>query len=157
MQEAGRSRHDVTARRPEPVMRRLLLGNWLGHAAHPMFTDFTTGPWMAASFLDLFGPPGSRPAARRLVGLGLLASVPTLMSGVAEWQRSAGRARRLGTVHAVGSSLATGLYATSYLMRRRSRHRAGVALGLIGGVMELVDGYIGGELTLIHHVGTDPR
>jgi hypothetical protein len=136
---------------------RVLAGDWLGHAAHPMLTDFTTGPWMAASFLDLFGPPGSAPAARRLVGLGLLAAVPTWLSGASEWRRTDGATRRVGLVHAVGSSLATALYAGSYVARRRGGRRAGVLLGLLGGVVEIADGYVGGELTLIGGAGTGRR
>jgi hypothetical protein len=32
-----------------------------------------------------------------------------------------------------------------------------VVLGIAGGPVEVVDGYIGEELTLVHHVGNDPR
>lgn len=136
---------------------RLLHGEWLGHAVHPMLTDFTTGPWMAASFLDLFGPKGSERAARRLVGLGVLVAAPTWVSGLADWDRSSGTARSVGLLHAAGSTLATGLYAGSYLARRRGRHRAGVVLGLLGGILEVADGYVGGDLSLVGEVGAGRR
>lgn len=112
---------------------------------------------MAASFLDLFGPPGSEDASRRLVGLGLLATLPTWLSGAAEARRHPHAPGQLVRRHAIGSSLAVALYAGSYLARRRGRHRAGVVLGLLGGVTEIVDGWIGGELTLTHRVGTGQR
>lgn len=137
--------------------QRVLRGEWLGHAAHPMFTDFTVGPWMAASFLDLFGPPGSAPAARRLVALGLTASVPTLFSGLADWATTTGETRRTGRVHAATSSLATALYAASYVARRRGAQRGAVLLGIAGGLVEVADGYIGGELSLVHLAGTGRR
>lgn len=137
--------------------RHALRGDWLGHAAHPMLTDFTEGPWMAASFLDLFGPPGSEGAARRLVGFGLAASVPTFLSGLQDWTDTRGRDRRVGLVHAATSSLATALYAASYVARRRDHHRSGVALGVLGGLVAFVDGYVGGELSLIARVGTGRR
>lgn len=122
-----------------------------------MLTDFTDGPWMAASFLDLFGPEGSAPAARRLVAFGLLASIPTMMSGLADWNSTEGPTRRLGMVHAATSSLATTLYGASYVARRRGSHRAGVGLGMIGGIVAFVDGYVGGELSLVGRVGTGRR
>lgn len=137
--------------------RRALQGNWLGHAAHPMLTDFTDGPWMAASFLDLFGPAGSEAAARRLVGFGLLSSVPTITSGLADWATIEGRPRRVGLVHAATSSLATVLYGASYLARRRHRQQLGVALGIIGGIIAFADGYVGGELSLVARAGTGRR
>lgn len=138
-------------------MRRALGGNWLGHAAHPMLTDFTDGPWMAASFLDLFGPEGSESASRRLVGFGLLASVPTMLSGLADWSTTEDDARRVGLVHAATSTTATVLYGASYLARRRSQQRLGVALGVVGGIVAYADGYVGGELSLVARTGTGRR
>lgn len=149
------SASDVSS--PSRGGRGLLEGRWLGHAAHPMLTDFTTGPWMAATFLDVFGPPGSRRAARRLVGLGLAAAVPTLATGVAEWRRTAGPTRRLGVVHGLGSTVATVLYTASYLARRRGHHPHGVVYGLLGGVVEMADGWIGGDLTLTAGAGHGRR
>ena len=50
---------------PRGPVRDALRGDWLGHSFHPLLTDFVEGPWMAASFLDLFGPEGSARPARR--------------------------------------------------------------------------------------------
>jgi hypothetical protein len=88
-----------------------LRGAWIGHAAHPMLTDFVEGPWMAASFLDLLGPDDTASASRRLVAVGPLAAIPTWLSGLTDWQASEGRSRRIGLVHACSSSAATVLYA----------------------------------------------
>lgn len=137
--------------------RAFLRGDWLGHAFHPLATDFTAGPWMAASFLDLFGPRGSEPAARRLVGLGLLAAVPTWLSGAVDWQETRGRDRRVGLLHATTSSVSTALYAASYVARRRGDGRRGAVLGLLGGLVAIGDGYVGGDLTLVARVGTGRR
>lgn len=140
-----------------PRHRQVLRGEWLGHAFHPLATDFTEGPWMAASFLDLFGPQGSEPAARRLVTLGLVAAVPTWLSGAMDWQQTRGRTRRVGLLHAVTSTVATALYGASYVARRRGRHRRGVLLGVLGGLVAVGDGYVGGELSLVARVGTGRR
>ena len=37
----------------------LLSGAWMGHALHPLMTDFPLGAWMSATLLDLFGGPRS--------------------------------------------------------------------------------------------------
>jgi hypothetical protein len=139
------------------ALGEVLRGNWLGHALHPLLTDFTNGPWMAASFLDLFGPKGSAPAARRLVGFGLVAAVPTLLSGLFEWEDTDDAERRLGLAHAATSSLATVFYAGSFLARRKGNERGAVALGLLGGIVAFADGYVGGDLALVGRVGSGRR
>lgn len=133
--------------------KELLTGSWLGHALHPVLTDFADGAWMAASFLDVFGPRGAEPSARRLVGFGLLAAMPTAATGIAEWADTDRKGRRVGLLHLVTSSTAFALYASSYLARRRGRQRAGVVLGVVGGVLAILDGYVGGHLSLVLGVG----
>ncbi len=137
--------------------RPLLTGNWFGHAIHPVLTDFADGAWMACSFLDLFGPRGAAPAAQRLAAFGLAAAIPTALTGLAEWSDTEGRARRVGLVHLATSMTAFSLYGFSYLARRRNKHAAGVVLGVLGGVVAIVDGYLGGHLTLALGVGVERR
>lgn len=122
-----------------------------------MLTDFPLGSWMSASLLDLIGGRGARPASQRLIGFGLLVTVPTVATGLAEWQATSGGARRVGVVHVGVNSTATVLYASSWLARRRGRHWTGVALGIAGGVAATLGGYFGGHLSLVRKVGTaDP-
>ncbi len=108
---------------------------------------------MAASFLDVFGPRDARHAAQRLVGFGLLAAVPTALTGVAEWVDADGKARRVGMVHAASSTAAFACYGWSYLARRRKKNATAVAFGLVGGVIAIVDGYVAGHLSLALGVG----
>ena len=134
-----------------------LRGTWLGHALHPLLTDFPLGAWMSGSFLDLFGGVEARRPAQRLIGFGLLTAVPTAASGLAEWRDTGGGARRVGVVHAAVNSTAMTLYGSSYLARRRGRHGLAVALGVGGGVVATLGGYIGGHLSLVRKIGTaDP-
>ncbi len=56
-------------------------GERLGHALHPLLTDFPLGCWIGAGLLDLVGGRSSRRAAQRLVGLGLLFVPPTALAG----------------------------------------------------------------------------
>jgi uncharacterized membrane protein len=137
-----------------PGAENVLRGTWLGHALHPLLTDFPLGAWMSASFLDLFGGPGARRPAQRLIGFGLLAAVPTAAAGLAEWRQTAGGARRIGVVHAAVNSTATVLYGSSWVARRLGSHRSAVALGVAGGLIATTGGYFGGHLSLVRKIGT---
>ncbi|MCA1846046.1 MAG: (2Fe-2S)-binding protein [Actinobacteria bacterium] len=133
--------------------RRLLDGRWLGHTFHALLTDFVEGPWMAATFLDVFGPPDSDASARRLLGLGLAVVPLAHLSGLADWQQADQEgARRVGFVHALTVSAATALYAGSYVARRRGDQTRARTLSLAGGVIALVDGYLGGHLSHVRAV-----
>ena len=125
--------------------RDLLGGRWLGHAAHPMLTDFPLGMWMSASLLDLL-PGDHRAASRRLLLGGLLAALPTVATGWSDWTVAGTRERRVGVVHAVTNSCAALLYARSLIARRADRHAAGVTLGIAGGLAAVVGGFLGGHL-----------
>jgi superfamily I DNA/RNA helicase len=138
----------------EPL-KHFLRGRWLGHAFHPLLTDFVEGPWMAASFLDWFGPNGSSSEAQRLLGFGLIVALPTHLSGLVEWlDEERPEQLRVGLVHLTSISVATGLYATSYLMRRKDRESSGRLLGLAAGLVALADGYVGGHMSHVRLVAT---
>jgi hypothetical protein len=144
---------DVTLRSGRAGDR--LRGDWLGHALHPLLTDFPLGAWMSASFLDLFGGTDARGPSRRLIGFGLLVAVPTAASGLAEWQTTKGAgARRVGVVHAAVNGTATVLYGSSWVARHRGSHRLAVGLGVGGGLVATLGGYFGGHLSLVRKVGT---
>jgi hypothetical protein len=73
-----------------PPLAAALRGAWLGHALHPLLTDFPLGSWMACSFLDLFGGPEAGGAAQRLAGVGVLTAVPTVAAGLSSGRRPKG-------------------------------------------------------------------
>jgi hypothetical protein len=62
----------------------LLAGTWLGHPAHPMLTDLPIGAWTSAVILDLVGGKQARQAADERVGVGVLAAVPTAVTGLSD-------------------------------------------------------------------------
>lgn len=134
------------------TVRRALHGRVLGHALHPLLTDLPIGAWTSAAILDLTG--SSREAARRLVGVGLLAAVPTAVTGWAEWATTQGGAKRVGVAHAAANSVALGLYTGSWLARRRGHHGLGVAIGLAAGVAVGAGGFLGSHLSLARKVST---
>ncbi len=157
---------DGAVRAVEPLVRTafgtgargaLLRGDWLGHALHPVLTDAVLGSWTSATLLDLVGGEEAAPAARTLVGAGLLAVGPTAWTGWAQWCESGPRERRVGLVHAVLNGVAIGAYTASWVARGRGRHRAGVGLALAGAAVAGVGGYLGGHLAVARDVGTsDP-
>lgn len=133
---------------------RLLRGDWLGHALHPLLTDVVIGTWTSASVLDAVGGEDARGAARTLVGVGLAAVGPTAWTGWAEWSDTGPREQRVGLVHAVTNGAAIGLYAASWLARRRGRHASGAVLALAGAGAMGTAAYLGGHLSTAREVGS---
>jgi uncharacterized membrane protein len=138
-------------------VRRALRGEWLGHALHPLLTDFPLGTWMSASLLDLFGPPESRDSAQLLLTFGCLAAIPTATAGVIDYADADASSKRVGVLHAAINSTALLLYGSSLLARRRDRHRVGKALGIAGGLTATVGGYFGGHLSYVRGTGVEHR
>jgi uncharacterized membrane protein len=139
----------------EPTRRDLLRGAWLGHPLHPVLTDLPIGLWTSAVTLDLVGGRSARPAATRLVGLGLLTAGPTAWSGWADWTTLDEPRQRVGVVHAVTNGVAVALFASSWLARRRGAHGRGRTLGLAGSSVLAVGGYLGGHL-MAHRAASTP-
>jgi nitrite reductase/ring-hydroxylating ferredoxin subunit/uncharacterized membrane protein len=142
---------------PAGPAKDLLSGVPLGHALHPILTDVPVGAWTSALLLDWTGGRDAG-AADRLIALGLLASVPTVATGLTEWADSeVGDAgvRRVGLVHAAANAGATLLFGASLLARRRGARGAGKLLALGGGALLAVGGQLGGHLTFAQGVGVD--
>lgn len=135
-------------------VRDALSGTYLGHPLHPLLTDLPIGTWTSALILDLSGGPRARPAARRLIGVGVLAALPTATTGWVEWGDSAKTrtsTRRVGIVHAAANVTALSLYGASYVARRRGRGGRGLALAGAGALA--VGGHLGGHLAYVHGEG----
>jgi uncharacterized membrane protein len=126
----------------------------VGHALHPALTDVPIAAWTAASVIDLRGRAGERPAAAAFEALGLLAAVPTALTGLAEWSRTTGGPRRVGSAHAAVNTLALGLHAASWAARRSGRHGSAVAVALLGNAVVGVSALLGGHLTTVRKVGS---
>jgi uncharacterized membrane protein len=135
-----------------------LRGEWLGHALHPLLTDFPLGCWAAAGLLDLVGGSRARPAAQRLVGLGLVFVPATVASGMADYAAvDDRRVKRVGAVHAVGNSMVAGAYLLSWRNRTKGRHARGVMLPLLGGTLAWATGYLGGHMSFARGTGVGER
>lgn len=96
-----------------PGRRDALQGHWLGHALHPLLVMVPLGSWASVGVLDVVGGPASRPAAQTLTGFGVLAAVPSVVTGLAELADASPRDRRTATVHAAVNSVALVLHVRS--------------------------------------------
>jgi nitrite reductase/ring-hydroxylating ferredoxin subunit/uncharacterized membrane protein len=130
------------ARRLRPGrVRDGLHGVWLGHPVHPMLVQAPVGAWLSAGVLDLW--PGQEPAARRLAGVGLIASAPAMLAGAADWSEQHEQQLRVGMVHALANTTAAGLYGASLLARTAGTRRALRYAGLLSvGVGGLLGGHL---------------
>ena len=138
---------------PGPAVADALHGVWLGHPVHPLIVQVPLGAWLSAAVLDAL--PGNGDAARRLVGLGLLASPVATAAGLADWAELEPEQRRVGLVHAAANALATGGFTASYLARRRGRNGLGALLGMLGLAVAGVGGALGGHLTYAQAAGAN--
>ncbi|QCB92398.1 DUF2231 domain-containing protein [Cellulomonas shaoxiangyii] len=130
-------------------IRGLLNGEPIGHALHPLMTDLPLGLWISATTLDLVGGEDAEHAADRLLGLGVLAALPTALTGAADWFNGNRRVQRVGAVHAALNSVGLGMYAGAYLLRKKGRRGLGKAVVLAAGAVVGVSGYLGGHMTIV--------
>ena len=142
---------------PRGPVKDALHGTWLGHQLHPMLIAGPIGLWSSAVLLDLTAGQEGRDAARRLVGAGVLAVLPTAASGAADWSELglAKRPKRVGLVHAAANNVTALLFAASWLARRRGDHARGRALALVGSGGLALGGYLGGHLSYAEGVGVN--
>src|SRR4051794_32263859 len=157
---------DAQADRIRPVADRLdagpmgaiLRGEWLGHALHPLLTDFPLGCWIASGFLDLLPGKAYARASQQLVGLGLVAVPATVAAGLADYTTTdEPEVRRVAAVHGVGNAIVALLYLRSWLARRAGHPVRGRVYGLSGGLVAWGTGYLGGHLSLARGVGQGVR
>lgn len=141
---------------PPGALKDALSGVWLGHALHPLLTDVPIGTWTSATLLDVLGGRNAEGAADKLIGIGLLAAVPTALTGATDWADSTltdVESRRVGAVHAVSNTLALLLYGGSLAARRRGDRGRGRLLALVGAAALGAGGHLGGHLSYARGLG----
>jgi nitrite reductase/ring-hydroxylating ferredoxin subunit len=136
-----------------PKVRDLLSGRQLGHPLHPAAVLIPAGSLLSATSLDALHDPALEPAARRLVGLGLLASVPTVLAGWSDWLDTEQAERRVGLVHATSNALGLAAYGVSWWQRRGGN--SGRLAGYAGALALGAGGWLGGHLAYAQGVGVD--
>jgi nitrite reductase/ring-hydroxylating ferredoxin subunit/uncharacterized membrane protein len=124
---------------PPGPARDALHGVRLGHPLHPMLVQVPVGTWLSASLMDAW--PGNETASRRLVLIGLAASVPAALAGAADWSEQHEQQMRVGLVHAMTNTAAIALYAASAAVPVRAK-----ALRLAGLAAVAAGGFLGGHV-----------
>lgn len=153
---ADRVQHVVKRIVPDQTIRKdLLSGTWLGHPLHPLLTDVVIGSWTSAMFLDLIPSQPARKAADTLVGLGVLAAVPTAAAGLTDWSDFEGPAKRVGIFHALGNVAGLSIYSLAWLVRNRGNRGLGWTLSMLGTGVATASAYLGGFLVYGTGAGVD--
>ncbi|MPZ86433.1 MAG: DUF2231 domain-containing protein [Actinophytocola sp.] len=129
---------------------KVLRGSWLGHPVHPLLVAVPIGAWLSAALFDY---AGERRPARQLVALGLAATPPTVLVGLADFGELNAEQRRVGLLHASANLVSTGFFLNSYLCRLRRRHTAGVVWSSFGLLALGVGGALGGHLSYAQGAG----
>ena len=133
-------------------VKEVLSGSWLGHPVHPLATDAVIGSWTMAVLLDFRDE--SAGSADRLLGVGILAAIPTAAAGLSDWaDMTDERTRRTGVVHAGSNVVALFLNAVSYLARKAGRRRLGRGLTVASGLPLMVGGFLGAHMAYARGVG----
>src|SRR4029453_13598827 len=132
-----------------------LSGTWFGHPLHPPLTDLVIGPWTSALFLDLVGGDRAEEGADFLVGVGVLAAVPTALSGLSDWADVRGGTRRVGTLHAIGNTTALTLHVLSWFARRGGNRPRALLLSGLGVSAATLSAWLGGHLSFRRGVGVN--
>jgi nitrite reductase/ring-hydroxylating ferredoxin subunit/uncharacterized membrane protein len=157
LDRAGKAVIGVVGRYLRPgALKDLLSGTWMGHPLHPALTDVPIGAWASSFVLDLIPSRRAAQASDKLVAIGILAAVPTAITGLSEFS-DVGRKeeRTTGVAHAVGNTLALLLYLRSYVHRKRGRRARGLALSALGAGVMVGSGFLGGHLAFRRGVGVD--
>ncbi len=143
----------------QPV-RNALHGTWLRQPVHPVLNDLPMGAWTLALLFDgadalAPGRAGAGAAAQVSVAVGLVGGAGAAATGLSDWQYTQGDARRLGLTHGLLNSVVLGLYAASWLDRRRGRSRRARVLSGVGYGLLQASGHAGGRLVFRHGIGVD--
>ena len=136
-----------------------LHGTWMGHPLHPVLTDIVVGSWSLAAVADglalATGSETLEESADALIVAGLLAAVPTAITGLADYSGIYEDAVPTATAHAIGNDIGVSFYLGSLFARRRGRRGLGVVLSLIGYAVMGLSASLGGALVFRQKVGVN--
>ena len=137
-------------------LKDLVSGTWMGHPAHPMLTDVPIGAWTSALALDFLGGPAGANGADTLIGIGVLAALPTAVTGLSELaDLGTEHERAIAGAHAIGNTAAVALYAASYAARKAGMRTMGIGLSTAGAGVMLASAFLGGHLSFRRGIGVD--
>jgi nitrite reductase/ring-hydroxylating ferredoxin subunit/uncharacterized membrane protein len=145
---------------PAERLGNALHGTGYGHPLHPMLATLPIGAWTLAFGLDLLVLLGLRGrglerSAELALKAGAAGAVAAAAAGIADWQHTNGRDRRVGTTHAVVNSTALALHLASIVLRGRGQAGRGRLAGAAGWACLMAGSYLGGHLVYRRRIGVD--
>jgi uncharacterized membrane protein len=142
------------------VVSAISAESWLGHPAHPAVVIVPSGLWITSAVYDARSIDGSDPEAERIADatlkLGLITAIPAALTGIAQFLRTDGLARRVAAVHWGLNLGALSLYSASWVARSRGRRSGGRKLSTAAIALVGPGAYLGGELAYRYGVGQVP-
>ncbi|MGN5236116.1 DUF2231 domain-containing protein [Rhodococcus sp. SJ-3] len=141
----SRTIRDAVRRATSGIAGDLLRGDVApGHPLHPALVAIPIGAWSCAPLFDfVFRKPET---AQQLIGIGLIAAVPSALTGWADFAECDTQQRRVGLVHAAVNGTGIALMGLSYLGRRRGSSPAARAASTVATAMIGFGGTLGGHL-----------
>lgn len=136
-----------------------LHGTWMGHPLHAAVTDVPLGAWTSALVMDSLQQTTGREefgtAADTAIAIGLAGAAVAAASGITDWHKTDGEARRVGLVHGLLNVGGVALYGASLAARRSGNRAAGQGLSALGFLVAMGSAWLGGHLTYGHKIGVD--
>lgn len=131
-----------------------------GHPLHPMIVPLPIGLLSAATASDIgyaiTGDPFWARASRWLLRGGLVTGLLAALLGATDFATVRRARRPEGYAHATGNVLVVALSAASLALRRETRSRVpplAMLLSGLAGLLLVVTGWLGGELSYRHRIG----
>jgi len=150
---AGAYRDIIRKALPPGGVRDGLHGVWLGHPLHPVLVQLPMGAFISAVMLDWL--PGEHRDADALLTAGLLATVPAIAAGAADYSEGHEEQQRVGLVHAAANTVATVLYLVSLRQRRRGCRAAGRLSASLGLGVSTAAAALGGHMSYAMAMGAN--
>ena len=135
---------------PGRYLQDLLNGAWLGHTLHSILVDIPMGGFTVLVVLDLaalfLGVEGLETAALIVLGVGWLAAIGAVLSGLTDFKDTLQDDRPVVALHGITQVVATALFGTSFFMRLGGEHDLGRWVALVGYLIISLGAYIGGHI-----------
>lgn len=134
--------------RPIRPVKDLLNGTWLGHPLHPAITDVPIGAFLVAVVLDLLGEPV---AAFWAMVVGQVAFLGALVTGLADFSDTDGRARTRATLHGTVMVVGGALAAASIILRQGGSAEGApqTALLVLAFLVIAAGAFVGGDVVFV--------
>ncbi len=134
-------------------LKSFLNGKWIEHPLHPVLTDVPIGAWTVVILLDLLAlfvrVPQLGLASGIALGLGVLAALGAIVTGLMDWMDVDPPELAIGVMHGTINIVATVLMLVSFFMRVGANWDTDIGafvVALLGYLLVTAGAFIGGSL-----------